>query len=231
MRDEHAGEICEKITPGMYVTVSGSIGFNRYDGDLAIDPVSICTAEKPQRMDEAPEKRGELHLHTQMSAMDALTNTKEVVKRAIAWGHPAIAITDHGVAQSFPDAMKAAGDKIKIIYGVEGYYTNDVDDKLAVYGDLSGTLDDEIVIFDIETTGLSSVRDTITEIGAVIMKDAGRSTVSRPLPTRACTFPRAFPSSRASRTRTFRAPPVRSRRCAPSCSLPGPAHRGPQRQL
>jgi hypothetical protein len=67
--------------------------------------------------------------------------------------------------------MKAAGDKIKIIYGVEGYYTNDVDDKLAVYGDLSGTLDDEIVIFDIETTGLSSVRDTITEIGAVIMKD------------------------------------------------------------
>ena len=171
MRDEHAGEICEKITPGMYVTVSGSIGFNRYDGDLAIDPVSICTAEKPQRMDEAPEKRVELHLHTQMSAMDALTNTKEVVKRAIAWGHPAIAITDHGVAQSFPDAMKAAGDKIKIIYGVEGYYTNDVDDKLAVYGDLSGTLDDEIVIFDIETTGLSSVRDTITEIGAVIMKD------------------------------------------------------------
>jgi DNA polymerase-3 subunit alpha (Gram-positive type) len=95
----------------------------------------------------------------------------EVVKRAIGWGHPAIAITDHGVVQSFPDAMKAAGDKIKVIYGVEGYYINDTDDRLGVFGPCEGGFDNEIVVFDIETTGLSSLKDTITEIGAVVMKN------------------------------------------------------------
>jgi DNA polymerase III subunit alpha, Gram-positive type len=171
MLDDNAGEIVGRIKKGMYLTVSGSLGFNRYDGELTIDPSGITLAVKDIRQDTAEEKRVELHLHTKMSAMDAVIDTEAVVKRAIEWGHPAIAITDHGVVQSFPDAMKAAGDKIKILYGVEGYYINDIDDKLAVFGHCPGGFDDEIVVFDLETTGLSALRDAITEIGAVVMKD------------------------------------------------------------
>lgn len=171
MRDENAKEIVEKIKPGMMLTVSGNLGYTRFDPDLTLEPNSICTAQKEEREDKAEKKRVELHLHTKMSAMDALTDTAKVIKRAIKWGHPAIAITDHGVVQSFPDAMKAAGDDIKVLYGVEGYYVNDIDDKLAVYGDISGELTGEIAVFDIETTGLSADKDRITEIGAVILKD------------------------------------------------------------
>jgi DNA polymerase III subunit alpha, Gram-positive type len=170
MLEEKAGEIVGRIKKGMFLTVSGSLGFNRYDGELTIDPSGITLAEKEVRQDTAEEKRVELHLHTKMSAMDAVTDTEAAIHRAIEWGHPAIAITDHGVVQSFPDAMKAAGDKIKVLYGVEGYYINDVDDKLAVFG-CSGSFSDEVAVFDIETTGLSSSKDAITEIGAVIMKD------------------------------------------------------------
>ncbi|MCF0120731.1 MAG: PHP domain-containing protein, partial [Oscillospiraceae bacterium] len=168
MRDENAGEICASVKEGMYVTVAGTMHLNNYDG-VVLEPNSIQTATKEKRRDTASSKRVELHLHTRMSAMDALTDTKKVVKRAIEWGHPAIAITDHGVAQSFPDAMNAAGDKIKILYGVEGYYVNDVDNVLAVYGGTTGDLGDDIVVFDLETTGLSSTQDAITEIGAVVM--------------------------------------------------------------
>lgn len=171
MLDENAGNIVSKIKKGMSLTVSGTLGFNRYDGELTLEPTGILRAEKEVRLDTSDEKRVELHLHTKMSAMDATTDTEAVIRRAIDWGHPAIAITDHGVVQSFPDAMKAAGDKIKVIYGVEGYYINDIDDKLAVFGGCYGGFDSEIVVFDIETTGLSSSNDAITEIGAVIMKN------------------------------------------------------------
>ena len=123
-------------------------------------------------------KRVELHLHTTMSNMDALTPTAAAVKQAAAWGHRAIAITDHGVVQSFPDAMKAASkakvagtdQNIKILYGVEGYFVNDVDDRIVVHGQQDHPLDGEFVAFDLETTGLSSREDTIIEIGAVRMK-------------------------------------------------------------
>ncbi len=171
MREDNAADIVGKIKTGMYITVTGTLTYTRFDPDITLEPSSIVTAEREIREDTADETRVELHLHTQMSAMDATTNTKEVVKRAIAWGHPAIAITDHGVVQSFPDAFSAAGDKIKILYGVEGYYVNDVDDKLAVYGELHGSLDGEIAVFDIETTGLSPESDAITEIGAVIFRN------------------------------------------------------------
>ncbi len=171
MTEPNAGAIAGRIKKGMCLTVSGKLGINRYEGEMTLEPTNIVLAEKEIRQDTAEEKRVELHLHTKMSAMDAVTDVSDAVKRAISWGHPAIAITDHGVVQSFPDAMKAAGDKIKVIYGVEGYYLNDVDDRLAVFGDSSGTFDEEIVVFDIETTGLSSMKDTITEIGAVIMKN------------------------------------------------------------
>jgi DNA polymerase-3 subunit alpha (Gram-positive type) len=167
--DDEKAKACD-IKNGMLVRVKGTVRMDRYYGDLVIDPDGISLEEKTVRRDTSDEKRVELHLHTQMSAMDALTDTKAVIKRAIEWGHPAIAITDHGVCQSFPDAMKAAGDKIKVIYGVEGYYLNDVDDRVAVYGDTPLDTDAEIVAFDIETTGLDCVKDRIIEIAAVIMK-------------------------------------------------------------
>ena len=180
MREENAKQIVDSVKEGMYLSVLGDVSFDRYYKDIVIDPHSIVELKKETRSDTSEERRVELHLHTRMSAMDALTDTKEVVKRAIAWGHPAIAITDHGVCQAFPDAMKAAGDKIKVLYGVEGYYINDVDDRPAAPG-LSGPLPEEFAAFDIETTGLDSENDRITEIGAVIMR--GSEEISR-----FCTF-------------------------------------------
>ena len=119
----------------------------------------------------------ELHLHTTMSSMDALTQVspkagpdKNVVKRAEAWGHRAIAITDHGVAQAFPDAWHSA-KKIKVLYGVEAYFINDVDDRVVVHGDKEQDFTGDIVCFDIETTGLDKRRDVITEIGAVVLRN------------------------------------------------------------
>ena len=167
---KEAQELEKAIKPGMWVTVKGKME-PTWDGkDIQLNPYDICPAEHEERKDTAPEKRVELHLHTQMSNMDALTNTKDVVKQAIRWGHPAIAITDHGVAQSFPDAWHAAGDKIKILYGVEGYFVNNVDDRIVVHGNADCSIDDEFVCFDIETTGLKVDREAITEIGAVVLK-------------------------------------------------------------
>ena len=170
---EEDQSIVDKIGPGMYLTVSGSMKFNNYSKEVELEPRHIQTAEAPPlRKDNAPEKRVELHLHTQMSAMDALTDVGAAVKRAAAWGMPAIAITDHGVAQAFPGAAKAAkGKDIKVIYGLEGYYINDVDESAAVRGPGYWRLGEEFVAFDIETTGLSDERDRITEIGAVIFRD------------------------------------------------------------
>ena len=170
-REDDAKHVVSKIKPGMHLRVSGKLYLDRYEGnDIALDPVNIAAVKPPEtRRDDAEEKRVELHLHTKMSAMDAVTDTKQAIKRAIEWGQPAIAITDHGVAHSFPDAYSAAGDKIKVLYGIEGYYTNDVDSRPGVYGDYTGT--PEIVAFDIETTGLSSQRDKITEIAAVTIRD------------------------------------------------------------
>ena len=159
------------IKPGMWLKVKGKME-PTWDGkDIQMAPFDINETEHAERKDTAPVKRVELHLHTKMSNMDALTDTKEVIKQAIKWGHPAIAITDHGVAQSFPDAWHAAGDKIKILYGVEGYYVNNVDDRIVVHGKQDQSIDDEFVCFDIETTGLKVDREAITEIGAVVVKN------------------------------------------------------------
>ena len=162
----------KELKPGMYVAVAGNVAYNRYDEDIAMEPRSVVRGRKPERQDTAEGKRVELHLHTRYSALDALTDPTAAVKRAAEWGHPAVAITDHGVAQAFPEAWKA-GDKagIKIIYGVEGYYINDVDDKLCIYGRTEGLLSDEFVAFDVETTGLSAGSDRITELGAAIFKN------------------------------------------------------------
>ena len=167
--------LLEGLKKGMWVKIYGKIGFSRYESDIVLEPYSVEIGKKPQRNDTAPEKRVELHLHTVMSSMDALTPTGDVVALAAKWGHRAIGITDHGVAQAYPDAMKAGKGKIKILYGCEGYYVNDIDDKIAVKGKQDFDFHQEYVVFDLETTGLSFENDAITEIGAAIYKD-GRMT-------------------------------------------------------
>ncbi len=170
MREQEVKPLVERIAPGMWLRVAGKMELT-YDGkDIQLSPYDISEVQHEGRRDDAPEKRVELHLHTKMSNMDALTDTKSVVKLAASWGMPAIAITDHGVAQAFPDAWKAAGDKIKVLYGCEGYYVNNMDDRIAVHGTKDGSFSDEIVCFDIETTGLKVTQEAITEIGAVLMR-------------------------------------------------------------
>ena len=172
LENRQAKPVLEQIKKGMYVVVEGKLGINGYSNEMELSPTAIAPAKAPPgRADTAKEKRVELHLHTRFSTMDALTEVKDAVKRAISWGHPAIAVTDHGVAQAFPDAWHAAGDKIKVLYGVEAYYINDVDDRVVVHGESDAGLDDEIVCFDIETTGLNRETEYLTEIGAVVLKN------------------------------------------------------------
>ena len=179
MEAGEAKPILENVQVGSVLRVQGKLGEDRYEGEMVLKPYAMQPGSMPKRQDTAPgEKRVELHLHTTMSNMDALTDTAAAVKQAAAWGHKAIAITDHGVAQSFPDAMKAASkakvagtdQNIKILYGCEGYYVNDVDDRIVVHGEQDITFDQEFVAFDLETTGLSSRSDRIIEIGAVVLK-------------------------------------------------------------
>ena len=171
MEGEEAKPVIDQVKKGQRLQVQGRLVLGRFDNnDLVLEPYGINEVPKPEgRKDSAPEKRVELHLHTKMSTMDALCDTKSVVKRAIEWGHPAIAITDHGVVQSFPDAYSASGrgEKIKVLYGVEAYYVNDVDEQAAVHGPGDMPLDGEFVAFDLETTGLDARSDAIIEIGAV----------------------------------------------------------------
>ena len=169
--------IVDGVKKGQHLRVQGRLSIDRFSGDLVLEPYAIQEGKRTVRTDDAPEKRVELHLHTTMSTMDALTQVgpklgpdKNVVKRAESWGHRAIAITDHGVAQSFPDAWHSAKN-IKILYGVEAYYINDVDDRVVVHGEADQDFSGEVVCFDIETTGLDKRRDLITEIGAVVLRD------------------------------------------------------------
>ena len=171
MDEKEAKVLGGAVSDGMWLRLQGKVELT-YDGkDIVLRPLNIMKASHPGRQDNAPEKRVELHLHTQMSSMDALTDVGKVVKQAAAWGHPAIAITDHGTVQAFPKARDAAKGKIKILYGVEGYYVNDLDDRIAVHGGQDQDFGDEIVCFDIETTGLKVQREAITEIGAVVLKN------------------------------------------------------------
>ena len=171
MMERETKPLQDRIVPGMWLRIAGTMELT-YDGkDIQLNPRDISEVQHEGRKDNAPVKRVELHLHTKMSNMDALTDTKSVVKLAASWGMPAIAITDHGVAQAFPDAWKAAGDKIKILYGCEGYFVNNLDDRIAVHGTQDGDFHGEIICFDIETTGLKVTQEAITEIGAVLLRD------------------------------------------------------------
>ena len=170
MDEKEAKPLLGVINLGMWLRVQGFIELTRDGKDVQLRPMNIAKISHEGRRDTSPEKRVELHLHTRMSNMDALTDTASVIKQAVAWGHPAIAITDHGVVQSFPDAWHNAG-KIKILYGVEGYFVNNLDDRIAVHGEQDQPFEDEIVCFDIETTGLKVTTEAITEIGAVVLKN------------------------------------------------------------
>ena len=159
----------EFVKKGNYIRVKGMASFDTYDKEIRISNIVGMKEIKNfrvGRMDNAPVKRVELHAHTQMSDMDAVVDCQKMVARAQEWGHPAIAITDHGVVQSFADADHAiAKDDFKVIYGCEAYLVDDLDD--TVQGSKGQSLQDSFVVFDLETTGFSPTRNRIIEIGAV----------------------------------------------------------------
>ncbi len=163
--------VIDNIKKGDTIVVQGDVEYDKYAGELVVNARSVGTAQKVKVVDNAEKKRVELHMHTNMSQMDAVTSAGDLVNRAYQWGHKAVAITDHGVAQAFPDAMKAADkinkdeEKIKVIYGVEAYFMDDLVE--SVKGDADTGFDGTFICFDIETTGFSAARDKITEIGAV----------------------------------------------------------------
>ena len=164
--------VLQKIKAGQYLTVRGRVTYNKFDNDMALEPASIVLGRAQPRPDTAEEKRVELHLHTRYSTLDALCDPAKVVERAAQWGHRAVAVTDHGSAQAYPEMSKAAKKAgIKVIYGLEGYYVNDVEESPAVRGSCELGLEGEFVAFDVETTGLSAVSDRLTEIGAVVFKN------------------------------------------------------------
>ncbi|MDO4267686.1 MAG: PolC-type DNA polymerase III [Eubacteriales bacterium] len=160
--------------PGSFIRLCGMTTIDRFDGELTIGSVrGIKKAEDftSRRMDNSPVKRVELHCHTKMSDMDGVSEVKDIVRRAKSWGMPAIAVTDHGCVQAFPDASHALdkGDEFKVIYGVEGYL---VDDMKELVGNSRGqSFADSYVVFDIETTGFSPEKNMIIEIGAVKVSD------------------------------------------------------------
>ena len=171
MLEKDVAPLRDRVSTGMWLLVAGTMELT-YDGhDMQLNPRDVTEITHEPRMDTAEVKRVELHLHTRMSNMDALTDTGSVVKLAAKWGMPAIAITDHGVAQSFPDAWHAGEGKIKILYGCEGYFVNNIDDRIAIHGHQDIGFSDEIVCFDIETTGLKVTQEAITEIGAVRLRN------------------------------------------------------------
>lgn len=176
-KNEQLPEILGELKKGAFVKVKGVTTIDKFDGELTI--ASVTGIKKigdftVQREDLSPIKRVELHCHTKMSDMDGVSEVKDIVKRAHDWGHPAIAITDHGVAQAFPDANHYIetldkDDPFKVLYGVEGYVVDDLTEIAVNAG--NQTLDDTYIVFDIETTGFSSIKDAIIEIGAVKVTD------------------------------------------------------------
>ncbi len=159
--DDEAADLLGKTKPGQWVLVQGVVHYSTYDKDIQLNPSAIVKEKAPVVTDDAPTKRVELHLHTNMSAMDGLCNTGKALSFAADMGHTALAITDHGVAQAYPDAMQAAsklkkqGKEIKVLYGLEAYCVNDLGKQTVVKGQTDTPLRGEIVVFDLETTGLS----------------------------------------------------------------------------
>lgn len=172
---DKAGDTASKIKKGLYCTVQGKMVYDTFAKEMVLEPTGIVKAKKPERKDTYEGmKRVELHLHTNMSAMDGMSSTASLLCRAAKWGHRAMAITDHGVAQAFPEALHAQEGKqkdiigdMKIIYGIEAYYINDENSISVVRGRSAEPLDGTFIVFDLETTGLNPASEEITEIAAV----------------------------------------------------------------
>ena len=159
------------VKSGATLLVSGKLDYDSYARDIVISANSLIKVKRIPKTDNYPEKRVELHCHTNMSAMDAVTDPVKLINRAAEWGHQAMAITDHGNVQAFPDCMYNMPKNFKVIYGMEAYVVNDIQRDMVVYGSDDRSFDDEIIIFDVETTGLSFRNDRLTEIGAVKLKN------------------------------------------------------------
>lgn len=170
LKPEIAEETLEKLKAASTVTVHGRVTFDTFAKETIIMGNYVVKEEKRKIEDTSESKRVELHLHTQMSSMDGVSSVSSLIKRAKEYGHSAIAITDHGVVQAFPEAMDAASATgVKVIYGVEAYLVDD--GEALVINSKDYSLNDEYVIFDIETTGLNKSTEEITEIGAVKIKN------------------------------------------------------------
>ena len=171
----NADKIKSNIKAGKAIIVTGKFEFDTFAKCLNLRPYSIAGIKVNRRMDNSEEKRVELHMHTNMSDMDALTPAKELVNQAYEWGHRAVAITDHGNCQAYPEAMNTVekirkdGGNMKVIYGMEAYFVND--SGALVEGCCGHDINDDIIVFDIETTGLSNETERITEIGAVKLRN------------------------------------------------------------
>ena len=174
LREGQEEDATAAIKEGNFIKIKGITTIDKFDGELTIGSiVGIKKSEDftSKRVDNAPVKRVELHCHTKMSDMDGVSEVKDLVKRAKKWGMPALAVTDHGCVQAFPDANHALdkGDTFKVLYGVEGYLVDDM--KEMVVNSRNQSLDGEYVVFDIETTGFSPTKNKIIEIGAVKVRN------------------------------------------------------------
>ena len=177
VRNEQLPDVLGDIKKGAFLKIKGVTTIDKFDGELTIGSVTgirKISDFTESRMDTAPEKRVELHCHTKMSDMDGVSEVVDILKRAHEWGHKAIAITDHGVVQAFPIANHFIegldkDDPFKVIYGVEGYLVDDLQD--VAVNEKGQSLNGTYVVFDLETTGFSSIKDKIIEIGAVKVKN------------------------------------------------------------
>ncbi|ONI44668.1 PolC-type DNA polymerase III [Candidatus Epulonipiscioides gigas] len=174
VENNEVGNIISELKKGEFYKVKGVAAFDKFDKEISLSSIrgiKKITNFQTKRSDTADVKRVELHLHTKMSDMDSVVDIKAMIKRAKEWGMPAVAITDHGCLQAFPIANHCIDkdDPFKIIYGVEAYFVDDI--KKIVTGNTDKTFNDEYVIFDLETTGLSPTANKIIEIGAVKIKN------------------------------------------------------------
>jgi len=168
--DEDLADMEKRLSSSNGVKVKGDVQLDPYSKEIVLYPISIMDSNIDERVDSAPVKRVELHAHTSMSTLDGMASATALIQKAKNWGHKAVAITDHGVVQAFPEAYEASKKYgVKVLYGVEGYLVND--GVPIVYNEIDYSFEDEYVVFDIETTGLNNVNDKITEIGAVLIKN------------------------------------------------------------